>query len=183
MAASARNYGTRQESKPWKQKPNRKARLSIILTEDVHNLGSKGQLVKVKHGYGRNWLLPTKKAVYATPDNKIHYDAWEVKKGEGPSMVDSIKHILSTKSLSIEKEPEGKWALHKQDLSTALRKQLQLHVPLDCIEAKGPIVSIGDHFFHVRLSDSTLVKVAVVVSPQVPRKQKPTDSQPTDITI
>lgn len=179
MAASARTYGTRQESRPWRQKPNRKARLSIILIEDVPNLGTKGQLVKVKHGYGRNWLLPMKKAVYATPDNIRYYNAWEMKEGEGPSMTESVKNVLSTKSLSMEREPESKWALREQDLSTALRKQLQLHVPLDCIEIDSPIVSIGEHVFHVRLNDSTLVNVALCVSPPVPGKQKEQPTVPT----
>ena len=188
MTASARSYGTRQESKQWKQKPNRKARLPIILTEDVPNLGSKGQIVKVKHGYGRNWLLPQKKAVYATPDNKVHYDAWEARTGirSAANPVEYIADFLSTKLLSIEKEPKMRWAVHEQDISTALRKQFQLHVPLDCIEIETPIVTMGEHSFDVRLNDSTLVTVALNVSPQVPKKrkkEKQTDSQHTDLGI
>ncbi len=40
--------------------------MEIILKEDVINLGYKGDIVKVKDGYGRNFLIPTKKAVLAT---------------------------------------------------------------------------------------------------------------------
>ena len=40
--------------------------MEIILKEDVINLGYKGDIVKVKDGYGRNFLIPTKKAVIAS---------------------------------------------------------------------------------------------------------------------
>ncbi len=41
--------------------------MKIILIEDVQNLGYKDDVVEVKNGYGRNFLIPTKKAILATP--------------------------------------------------------------------------------------------------------------------
>jgi large subunit ribosomal protein L9 len=41
--------------------------MKIILIEDVQNLGYKDDVVEVKNGYGRNYLIPTKKAILATP--------------------------------------------------------------------------------------------------------------------
>ena len=41
--------------------------MKIILKEDVHGLGYKDDVVEVKDGYGRNFLIPTGKAVVATP--------------------------------------------------------------------------------------------------------------------
>src|SRR5437870_1394307 len=43
--------------------------MQIILREDVHNLGKSGDLVKVKPGYGRNYLIPQGKAMVATAGN------------------------------------------------------------------------------------------------------------------
>ncbi len=43
--------------------------MNVILLEDVENLGSVGDLVTVKPGYGRNYLLPQGKAALATPEN------------------------------------------------------------------------------------------------------------------
>ena len=43
--------------------------MNVILLESVENLGSIGDLVKVKPGYGRNYLLPQGKAALATPEN------------------------------------------------------------------------------------------------------------------
>lgn len=44
--------------------------MEIILKEDVINLGYKGDILKVKNGYGRNFLIPTKKAILATESAK-----------------------------------------------------------------------------------------------------------------
>ena len=44
--------------------------MELLLKEDVDNLGVRGELVKVKPGYGRNFLLPRGLAVQATPGNK-----------------------------------------------------------------------------------------------------------------
>jgi len=44
--------------------------MEIILKEDVINLGYKGDIVSVKAGYGRNFLIPTKKAILATESAK-----------------------------------------------------------------------------------------------------------------
>src|SRR5215471_2488657 len=43
--------------------------MQLILKEDVHNLGKAGELVKVKPGFGRNYLIPQGKAVVATASN------------------------------------------------------------------------------------------------------------------
>jgi len=44
--------------------------MEVILKEDVHNLGARGDVVKVTDGYGRNYLLPRKLAIEATVGNK-----------------------------------------------------------------------------------------------------------------
>lgn len=44
--------------------------MEIILLEDINNLGYKDDIVKVKDGYGRNFLIPQKKAIIASPSAK-----------------------------------------------------------------------------------------------------------------
>ena len=44
--------------------------MEIILLEDVEALGKAGEIVKVKPGYARNFLVPQGKALYATEENK-----------------------------------------------------------------------------------------------------------------
>jgi len=49
--------------------------MNVILLENVENLGAIGELVKVKSGFGRNFLLPQGKAALATPENVKGIDA------------------------------------------------------------------------------------------------------------
>lgn len=44
--------------------------MEILLLEDMENLGARGEIVRVKAGYGRNYLLPRKFALAATPSNQ-----------------------------------------------------------------------------------------------------------------
>ena len=48
--------------------------MQIILTEDVQNLGRSGEVVNVKPGYGRNYLIPRGLAVFATTKNLARID-------------------------------------------------------------------------------------------------------------
>ena len=181
LSPCAKNYGTRQESKPWRQRPNRKARLAIVLKQDVPNLGSVGQIVKVKHGYGRNYLLPQGKAVYATPENIELYDAKEVQaRGQvGLDPVQFLTDFLGSRVLTVQMEPEG---VFEQNVSKALRKRFQLHVPLDCIELDEPIRTVGTHSVNIRLDDSTLVSVSVdvVQKPEKVHRRKQKEENETE---
>jgi large subunit ribosomal protein L9 len=49
--------------------------MEVILLEKVTNLGQLGELVNVKPGFGRNFLIPQGKAVAATPENKEKFEA------------------------------------------------------------------------------------------------------------
>jgi len=48
--------------------------MDVILLERVPNLGQLGEVVKVKPGYARNYLLPTKKALRATKENMAYFE-------------------------------------------------------------------------------------------------------------
>ena len=49
--------------------------MQVILLEKVENLGNLGDQVKVRSGYGRNFLIPKGKATPATPDNIARFEA------------------------------------------------------------------------------------------------------------
>ncbi len=79
--------------------------MEIILLERVHNLGQIGDVVKVKPGYARNFLLPLKKALRATEANKKKFEAQRAqieamnleKRGDAEkirSKVDGLKVVL-----------------------------------------------------------------------------------------
>ena len=176
LACCSRSYGTRRESKPWKQKPNRKAKLALILTEDLPNLGSRGHVVRVEHGYGRNWLLPQGKAVYATPDNMRLYDA-EEKRAGGESEADVaalLSEVASRHEISIPLGDDES-AIYEHHIAKALRR-FRLHVPLDCIELEEPLI-FGEHPVIIKVDETTVVPLTVKVVPK-PGHEAEEDDQP-----
>src|SRR5437762_13357783 len=64
--------------------------MQLVLVEDVTHLGKQGDLVEVKHGYGRNYLLPYGLAVSPDPHNLKRLDAYKitVKKAEDARIAD-----------------------------------------------------------------------------------------------
>ena len=49
--------------------------MDVILLERIEKLGQMGDVVSVKPGYARNYLLPQNKAVTASEDNRAHYES------------------------------------------------------------------------------------------------------------
>ena len=78
--------------------------MEIILKEDVANLGYKGDILKVKDGYGRNFLIPTKKAIVATQsakkmlaeDLKQRAHKLERLKNDAIELADKLKDLVLT---------------------------------------------------------------------------------------
>lgn len=182
----SRSYGTRQESRQWKQKPNRKPRLTLILTESIPTLGSKGEMVHVKRGYGRNYLLPKNKAVYASQDNMKLYNTVEKrlfipKRGTSKvkisqrdtSSVEYLAYFLKDKTITIEQdETDDKWCIYEYQVAAALRKQWQCHAPLDCMDIPTPINSFGTSNVTLMIDEDTQVSIRVDVVPST-NKLKP----------
>ena len=74
--------------------------MKLILNSDVENLGSSGEIVEVKNGYGRNYLLPNGMAVIASDGAKCR--AEEIRKVRATKFVRSIEHANTLKN-SLEK--------------------------------------------------------------------------------
>lgn len=169
---ATRNYGTKQESKLWQQKPNRNPRLSIILTEDVHNLGVKGQMVDVKRGYGRNHLILRNKAVYATHNNIVELNPFVVEKAT-VSNTKAIEDYLHDKVLCVRHDPNDASAIFEQHISTCFYETMNLHVPLDCILLEEPITDFAsEHEVGVQLDSTTVVTVPVVIERTLSKKKQ-----------
>jgi large subunit ribosomal protein L9 len=88
--------------------------MKIILIEDVQNLGYKDDVVEVKNGYGRNFLIPTKKAILATPSalkqlaEKQKQQAQKMAKikADAEAIAEQIKGLTLT--VTVKASEEGK---------------------------------------------------------------------------
>jgi|SRR5215217_2621297 len=145
--------------------------MKVILREDIEHLGKSGELVTVKDGFGRNYLLPRKKAVLASEQNlrqleheKAVITARNAKlKGaaeEQAKKVGSIKVVIKRKVGDQDKLFGSVTAL---DIAEAVAAQGQT-VDRRAIHLADPIKSIGHYEVELRLHRDVVAKIKVEVA-------------------
>ena len=77
--------------------------MEVILLEKIHKLGNLGEQVKVKSGYGRNYLIPAGKAVSATPENikKFEEQRAELEKAQAEAIEAAKERAEKLKDLIV----------------------------------------------------------------------------------
>ena len=145
--------------------------MQVILREDIDTLGRMGDVVKVADGYGRNYLVPMKKAIEATPKNvhamdhakKMVSDRIRKMKKEATVEADKIKSISVL--IKVKTGEEGKLfgAVTSKDIAEAVKAQ-GVEIDKRKIVLDEPIKRIGDYTVTVKLhTDITAdIKVSVV---------------------
>ncbi|NTX01221.1 50S ribosomal protein L9 [Myxococcus sp. CA051A] len=145
--------------------------MKVILREDIENLGKSGELVTVKDGFGRNYLLPRKKAVLASEQNlrqleheKAVITARNAKlKGaaeEQAKKVGSIKVVIKRKVGDQDKLFGSVTAL---DIAEAVAAQGQT-VDRRALHLPEPIKAIGSYEVELRLHRDVTAKIKVEVA-------------------
>lgn len=148
--------------------------MNVILLDNVENLGKIGDLVKVKPGYGRNYLLPQGKAALATPENMKQIEARraELEKAAAEELANAKSRaaVIGGTELVIPANAgsEGKLfgSVGPIDIADAFSK-VQIEVERSEVRMpEGPIHDIGEFDIGVHLHpevDAT-VKVRVVAA-------------------
>ncbi|KPK61247.1 MAG: 50S ribosomal protein L9 [Gammaproteobacteria bacterium SG8_31] len=145
--------------------------MEVILLEQVENLGGIGDKVKVKPGYGRNYLIPQGKATPATPDNVAAFEArraeLEAKAAtelaeakQRAEKVAELKLIMRVKAGSEGKLFGSIGTIDIADAASAAGVELarsEIRLP------EGPIRVIGEHTVEIHLHTDVNVEVPVVV--------------------
>jgi len=145
--------------------------MQIILLEKVVNLGNLGDIVKVKDGYARNFLIPNKQARRATKDAIAEFEVRraELEKiaGEKLAAAQAQGEKLNGMTVQIGQKAgvDGRLfgSVTNADIAEALTKQgftvekAQVRLP------DGPLKMVGDHAVQVSLHTDVLVDVTVAV--------------------
>ena len=146
--------------------------MKVILKEDLSNLGAAGDVVDVKAGYARNYLLPQGLAYLASPGNIRRLED-ERKRGEEKSRKDFLEarrraSQLEGASITFQARAseEGKLfgSVTNADVADRLReKGLDFELDRRWIELEEPIKTVGEHQVHVRLHTDVTVPIEVRV--------------------
>ena len=145
--------------------------MNVILLESVENLGGIGDLVKVKPGYGRNYLLPQGKAALATPANMKAIEARraELEKAEAEELAKAKERAKAFENLEVvihaNAGAEGKLfgSVGPIDIVEALAA---VQVEIERAEVRmpeGPVQEVGEYPIGVHLHSDVDVEVLVKV--------------------
>lgn len=146
--------------------------MQVILLEKVANLGDLGEQVKVRPGYGRNFLIPQKKAVAATKSNIEMFEARraELEKAAADALAAAQArageiHAVGTVTLARNTGEEGKLfgSVGPGDIADALTQAGVAVEKREVIMPEGPIHTIGQFVVHVRTHTDVIQDVTVVV--------------------
>ena len=145
--------------------------MQVILLDKVTNLGNLGDIVKVKDGYARNFLIPTSRARRATEANKAEFAAKraELEKAAAAKLAESQaqgeKLGGSTIKLTQKAGVDGRLfgSVTNHDIAEELNKQgykvvkSQVRMPL------GPIKTTGESSVSIALHTDVIVEINVTV--------------------
>ena len=133
--------------------------MEIILLQKVANLGNIGDRVKVKPGYGRNFLLPQGKATLATPDNIAKFEARraELEKAAGDELSKAQARAAKLQgfklSLTAKAGGEGKLfgSVGTSDIAEATSKAGFVVERSEVRLPHGPLRMLGEHTVNLHL--------------------------------
>jgi len=153
--------------------------MEVILLENIDKLGSRGQMVKVADGYGRNYLLPKKLAVAATSQNRKWLEQQRVRflKLEAKEKADAadLSTLLEGVSVTVIRKAGEKGNLFGSVTSLDIAEKLLAqgyHIDKRKISLTTPIKVLGEYTVPVKLHREVTATVKVLVEPDAESKAK-----------
>jgi len=145
--------------------------MQIILLENIMNLGKIGDLVEVKNGYGRNFLLRQGKALRASKESieEVNKKKDELNK-KNNALKSSFKEIankINNKTLNFNKEAKENGELFgsikPKEVSNAFLDKLKVEISPSQIDLKQEINKLGKYSININLHSEVSVKVTINV--------------------
>ena len=146
--------------------------MQVILLERVEKLGKMGDVVTVKDGYARNFLLPQGKALRATKANLEYFEKQreelERKNAEARAVAETHAEKLEGAKLVLIRAAGEAGQLYgsvsTRDIANAIKDELDIEVARNQVILDKPIKMIGLHDVNVRLHPEVTVTVTVNVA-------------------
>ena len=125
--------------------------MDIILLESLNKLGRAGEIVTVKDGFAKNFLIPEKKAIIANKKNKADLEnrITQINSNNDKKIVEAneIKEKLDQKKISIEMEANDDGSLYgavsQKSVSESIYSLLEIRISPDAV-VLDPIKEIGE---------------------------------------
>ena len=151
----------------------------LLLAESVPNLGEQGEIVRVRAGYARNFLIPQGYATIATEHNKKMVERHRERQAEArKEFIKATKELadsVSKYSVTIEANANSEGQLYGSILGADISKQLKaanFAIEADQIKLEGPLKETGMYSVKVALGYEVETEVKVWVVPKASEAAK-----------
>jgi large subunit ribosomal protein L9 len=147
--------------------------MQVILLENIHGLGQMGEEVAVKAGFGRNYLIPEGKALYATKAAKETFEAQraelEAKLAEAKKAAEEFATKFENVSITLVRQASETGQLFgsvkPQNIVDALAEQ-SIEIKRQAVQIGEPIKIVGEYTVKIVLHSDVTVNLTVNVERQ-----------------
>jgi large subunit ribosomal protein L9 len=144
--------------------------MELLLREDIENLGTRGELVKVRAGYGRNFLLPRGLAVQATPSNVKQIDQQRrallkkvvAERDGAQQQADMLKEVTLDFARKVGEHGLLYGSVTSMDIAEGLAAK-GYEIDRKRIQLKDPIKEVGEYEVPIKLHRDVTADLKVVV--------------------
>jgi large subunit ribosomal protein L9 len=159
----------------------------IILTENVPGLGAEADVVKVRRGYARNYLLPHGKAHEVTPANLRQIDNLKAKRAErearelneAEDLARRINKLRVTFTLETGETGKAFGSVTSQDLVTRIKNELGNEIDRHRVSLEHPIKMTGEHEVSIKLHHDVVANFKFTVK-STHAQEPPKTDEPTE---
>lgn len=145
--------------------------MKVILLEDVKSVGKKGELVNASEGYAKNFLIPRKLGVEATPANlneiKLKKKSEDKRKAEELAAAKELKTKLegNTVKIQVKTGDNGKLfgSVTNKEIATALEEQAGIKVDKKKIVLDDQIKMVGEKTVAVKIHPQVTAELKVAI--------------------
>jgi large subunit ribosomal protein L9 len=160
----------------------------IILTENVPGLGAEADVVKVRRGYARNYLLPHGKAYEVTPATMRQLDNLKAKRAEreakemneAEDLARRINKLRVTFTLETGETGKAFGSITAQDLVTRIKNELGNEVDRHRVSLEHPIKTTGEHEVAIKLHHDVVANFKFTVKSTHPQQEHARTEEPTE---
>jgi large subunit ribosomal protein L9 len=144
--------------------------MEVILKEDVAKLGSRGDVVKVAEGYGRNYLLPRKLAIEANPGNKAVIEQMKAaavrrsakEKSQAEELAKQFEGVSVTFTRRSGEHDQLFGSVTSSDIAEAMEKK-GFNVDRRKIQLHEPLKTLGEFTVPIKLHKDVTTQLKVTI--------------------
>lgn len=147
------------------------AQQEVLLLDDVTALGRKGEIVRVKAGYLRNYLLPKRRAVVATEQAKRYQKKLQEERRlqavedrqQAEMIAAKLKGVEVSFAVKVDQEGHLYGSVSSLDLLQRIEQEHQISLEKKNILLKNPLKTLGKHAVELHLKEEVYCKIDVEI--------------------